>query len=150
MSDNEIFEKMNAVMDSQEMCFMATVNAAGYPETRAMLNLHNKALFPSLQKYFEDNVVYLASNSNSAKIAHIRKDNKISLYYVNPATYEGVLLVGTVEMVKDMVLKRAFWQDNWLKLYRGGVDDPSYALLKFSPLEYKYFDGRGKVIPGNI
>jgi general stress protein 26 len=142
MTDLTIFEKMNALMDFQEMCYMATVNAAGYPEIRAMLNLHNKSMFPSLQKYFEDNIVYLASNSRCAKMEHIQKDRKISLYYVNQATYEGVLLIGNVEIINDMVLKKVFWQDNWLKLYRGDVDEASYALLKFTPIEYKYFDGK--------
>jgi general stress protein 26 len=59
-------------------------------------------------------VVWMATNSRSRKVEHIRKDPRVTLYYSNHAAAIGyVAMAGTAVLVDDMqeILKRkrAYW-----------------------------------------
>ena len=149
---NEILlSKIKKIIGEGELAFLSTINLSGIPETRAMLNLHNVSTFPNLQQFTENIfTVYFTSNTSSAKVKHIATVKKASVYYTNQKTFEGLLLTGEIEIVKNADIKKSFWQDNWKMYYKGGVNDPDYALLKFVADEYKYYNGEFKVITGKI
>jgi general stress protein 26 len=152
MDKSIMLNKFRLLVEQSEFALLSTVNEDDFPETRAMLNLHNKSMFPSLQTYFKDDFTacYFSSNTASQKLNQILYSNKASVYYVNPKTFEGLLMKGTLEIIKDKALKNDFWQDNWTMYYKGGIDDPDYSLLKFIPSEYKYYNGDFKVISGTF
>lgn len=151
MDKSILLNKFKILTGESEFAFLSTVNENDFPETRAMLNLRNSKMFPSLQLYFKDDfVTYFSSNTASQKLNDILDGNKSSVYYVNPKTFEGLLLKGTIEIIKDKALKKDFWQDNWTMYYKGGVEDPDYSLLKFTPVDYKYYNGDFKVSSGTL
>jgi general stress protein 26 len=126
-----------SVMKRSPACYLATVNDAGFPEIRAILNLKNAAAYPSLVEMLdgldENFTAVLTTNTSSVKVDQIRKNPKTALYFCVPEKYEGVMLSGLMEIVEDSGLKARLWQSNWTMYYPNGVTDPDYAVLRLTP-----------------
>jgi general stress protein 26 len=92
------------VIAAQTYCALATLDASGGPNVRTMNP------FPP----DEDMVVWMATSTQSRKVAQIRKDPRVALYYADHKNPIGeVTIVGRAELVTDMdeILKRkrAYW-----------------------------------------
>lgn len=116
---------------------LATIQAEGYPEVRALLNLPNEKKYPKLvDKAIEVDgetvTMYFTTNTSSRKVAQIRKNNKVCMYFCIPEKFKGVSLIGEIAEVTDMKVKKDFWHKEWLMYYHKGSEDPDYALLKFT------------------
>jgi general stress protein 26 len=130
---------------------LSTVNPNGYPETRAMLNLFNPEMFPKLKKYFDnDFVFYFTTNTSSEKIKHTILNKKASIYFVQANSFGGLLFTGEIKIVKDNKVKQNLWQEGWTMYYKGGVEDPDYAVLRFQAKIYKYYNGQFEVVTGEV
>lgn len=62
------------------------------------------------------------------------KNPKASLYFYNKGRfkYEGIMLIGTMEVLQDEAIKRKIWCDGDTMYYKQGVTDPDYCVLKFT------------------
>ena len=92
------------VMAAQTYCALVTLDEAGRPQVRTMNP------FPP----DEDMVVWMATNTHSRKIAQIRKDPRVALYYADHKTAIGsVAINGRAELTEDkaeiLKRKRAYW-----------------------------------------
>lgn len=92
------------IMGAQQYCALTTLDEAGLPQTRTMNP------FPP----DEGMVVWMATNLNTRKVAEIRKDPRVALYYSNHGTAIGyVAITGRAELITDMkevlARKRAYW-----------------------------------------
>nr|WP_319539547.1 pyridoxamine 5'-phosphate oxidase family protein [uncultured Methanospirillum sp.] len=123
---------------------LTTMDADGWPSTRAMLNLRNVETYPDLIPVFDshwaDLVVYFTTNTSSEKISQIAQNEKASVYYCNPSEWRGLMLGGTISVVSDPGLKQRIWQENWTMYYPGGVHDADYAILCLVPRIAKYYE----------
>lgn len=43
------------------------------------------------------------------------------------------MLMGTMEIVEDMELKKAFWHEGWKVFFPKGLEDLDYTLLRLKP-----------------
>ncbi len=151
MIKKELVPAFKNLIKTQDWICLSTVNSKGLPETRAMINLANPKLFPSVQKYFDDSLMaYFSTNTSSEKMEQLALNNKASVYYYNPETFEGLLLMGTLEIIEEMKIKKDFWQDSWTIYYKKGLNDPDYTLLKFNPSGYKYYNGKLECVSGSL
>jgi general stress protein 26 len=92
------------IMTAQQYCALITLDETGLPQIRTMNP------FPP----DDEMVVWMATNSRSRKVEHIKKDPRVTLYYSNHATAIGyVAMAGRAVLVDDMqeILKRkrAYW-----------------------------------------
>jgi general stress protein 26 len=92
------------VMGAETYCALATVDETGRPQVRTMNP------FPP----DEDMVVWMATSTRSRKVAQIKRDPRVALYYANHKTPIGsVVITGRAELVDDMAeilkRKRAYW-----------------------------------------
>lgn len=125
------------IIKKSKAAYLATLNEDGSPEIRALLNLANAAKYKKLvgKALVEEGdhlAMYFTTNTSSNKVARMRKDNRVALYFCEPALFRGVCVNGTMEEVTDMVVKKEFWQRGWTMYYPEGVNDPDYTLLKFT------------------
>ena len=132
------------LMKSSKAAYFTTIDARGYPITRAMFNLRNSEQFPEFSKFFNELTnpfeIYISTNTASSKISHIKKNPKISVYYCEPDDFKGVMFGGEVEIIYDMDIKRQIWLNWWDKYYREGLEDPDYTLLRLKPkVAHVYF-----------
>jgi general stress protein 26 len=102
-----------------------------------MLNLRNSERYPNLvplfKKHNNDYLVYFTTNASSQKINQIKNNLKVSVYYSKPSEWRGLMLGGTIEIVKEQAIKKSLWQDAWTMYYPGGPTDNDYTILKLTP-----------------
>ena len=131
------------LMEIAEVAHLSTIDPEGYPETRAMWNLRRRDLFPRLSELFiehqDDFLIYFSTNTSSSKIAHIKRNPKISVYYCKPKEFRGLMLGGEVEIVTEKAIKESLWHQNWEIYYPEGPQDPDYTVLRLFPLFAKYY-----------
>ena len=53
--------------------------------------------------------------------------------------FRGVLLKGTMKVLKDKKSKEMIWRDGDEIYYSKGVTDPDYCVLKFSAMSGRYY-----------
>jgi len=92
------------IMAAQTYCALITLDQDGRPAVRTMNP------FPPE----EDMTVYVATNTRSRKVEHIRRDPRVALYYADHKNAIGfVQISGHAELISDMAeiqkRKRAYW-----------------------------------------
>lgn len=136
-------DSLLALIESEKTVFLSTIDAEGYPSTRAMLNLKNPSLYPHLKELYdkEENpfTIYLSTNTSSLKMTEIVVNDKVCLYYFDPANYLGITLRGKVEIINDNDFKKKAWTQGWEASYPGGPESADYTILRFIPDKLKSF-----------
>ncbi len=136
MTDHEFKRQCLELMETSEAAYLATVDAPGSPQIRAVTNLRRRQEFPALAPLFaehqDDFLVYVATSAASNKRRQIRANPAVSVYYCRPSEFHGVLLEGQAEVMDDPDLKRAVWQPAW-GTYWTGPADPDYIVLRLLP-----------------
>lgn len=129
--------------ETAEAAYVTTIDPDGYPQTRAMFNLRRKEQFPGLAALFKghqnDFLVYFTTNTSSPKMAHVKKNPKVAVYYCRAGEFRGLMLSGEMEIVTDRAEKEQVWQKGWEMYYPGGVHDPDHTVLRLRPMAAKYY-----------
>jgi len=143
MAKEHSIEELRELLKTTAPAYLTTVDAEGYPHTRAMFNLHHAEQWPELEAFLaparEEFLAYFGTNTSSPKVAHVRANPKAAAYYCDGEQYRGLMLRGTVEIVDDRAVKEALWYDWWTKYYPQGLDDPDYTVLRLRPTLAKYY-----------
>ena len=131
------------LLETAEAAIVTTIDAAGFPQTRAMFNLRRPEQFPGLAGVCKDKVnsfaVYFTTNTSSPKVREIKANPKVSVYYCKPGEFRGLMLSGEMEIVTDPAEKEKVWQKGWEMYYPGGVHDPDHTVLRLRPRTAKYY-----------
>ena len=137
MDATAIKEVSLKLIESADAAFLTNIGRDGFPDTRAMLNLRNAAQYPGLRDFFsklDPFQLYFSTNTASRKVAQIKDNPNVSVYYCQPKSFHGVMLGGKIEIVEDVSIKQALWQPGWEVYYPKGFDDPDHTVLRLSPL----------------
>ena len=69
------------------------------------------------------------------------KNPKASIYSYHKGRikYEGIMLVGTMEVLQDQEIKQEIWRAGDTMYYKEGVSDPDYCVLKFTAVKGRYY-----------
>lgn len=114
-----------------KIAIVGSLDAHGYPVTKAMFNAKHDGL----------SEVWFSTNTSSKRVGGFRTDRRASVYYVDEDTFEGLLLVGTIELLQDEESRRMLWVDGCEKYYPQGVYDPDYTVMKFTAVRGNYYHG---------
>ena len=137
MEEQEIKQECLKLMAATDGAYLSTIDDNGFPQTRIMGNLRNQGQCRIAEELFdghdEDFMIYMITGHSSDKMKEIRSNEKVSVYYCDPAEFHTLLLTGTAEEVPDMDLKKRIWQDEWKMHWPGGAEDPEFVLLKMLP-----------------
>lgn len=128
----------------EKFVYVSTIDATGFPETRVMFNLlknRAKALCEGAGKVPSDFANYLGTNTSSKKIAQIRADSRVCLYYSDNRGFQGCMVRGRVSEVTDTAVRKAIWTPAWNMYYQGGIDGGDFSLLLFVPETVRYYHG---------
>ena len=128
-----------------DFVFVSTLDDGnGFPDIRVMFNLLKvrPGLLQdgpaALAKPFAS---WLATNTSSQKVRHLRRDSRICLYYADTASFEGLTLQGTASEALDPAIRKAIWMDGWAMYYPGGLEGGDFTVLQFSPERGRYYHG---------
>ncbi|MFW9851060.1 MAG: pyridoxamine 5'-phosphate oxidase family protein [Candidatus Thorarchaeota archaeon] len=125
------------LIERAKAAFLTTIDADGFPQTRGMFNLRNKESWPKFVSMFdehhEDFMVLFTTNTSSTKVADIKNNQRVSVYYSIPDESRGLMLGGVIEIVDDDELKKFLWHNGWERYYPGGYNDPDHTVLRLYP-----------------
>ena len=85
------------------------------------------------------NVFYFDSNNGSNRVAQWKENPAACVYFYGRPIYRGVMLSGRMEIINDMDLKKRHWKLGMKSIYKGGVFDPDYCILKFVASSGRYY-----------
>lgn len=118
------------MIDKQSICFISSVDADGFPNTKAMLR-------PRKRDGIKE--IYLSTNTSSLKVKSFKNNPKACLYFCDKRFYRGVMLKGYVEVLEDQASKDMIWQLRDRMYYAKGKTDPDYCVLKFTTISARYY-----------
>lgn len=124
-------EQIIEFINRQKVAFVASVDEDGFPNMKAMY----------APRKIEDNSFYFSTNTSSMRVQQFLNNPKASIYFYNKGRfkYEGVMLIGTMEVLHDEEIKREIWQVGDTMYYKQGVTDPDYCVLKFTAVKGRYY-----------
>ncbi len=124
-------EQIFNFISKRRVAFIASVDADGYPNVKAML----------MPRKIEANSFYFSTNTSSMRVEQYRKNNKASIYFFRKGLfrYEGVMLTGTMDILCDAETKQMIWRTGDKVYYKQGVTDPDYCVLKFTAEKCRHY-----------
>ena len=133
----EIRKNILNVVTTCETAQLCTFALSKYPETRTVANMINRN-----KNNIMDLTLFFMTDINSNKIAQIKQNNNICIYYFNPETHHAMTLFGIAEIIDSQEEKSKFWNDSWKNFGYTGKDDKNYCVIKFIPKIYKFYIGK--------
>ncbi len=120
-----------AFIAKQKTAFIASVDEEGFPNLKAMF----------APRKIEGNCFYFSTNTSSLRAQQYMKNPKASIYFYNRGRFkfEGLMLMGTMEVLQDDKIKREIWCTGDTMYYRKGVTDPDYCVLKFTAVKGRHY-----------
>lgn len=117
-------EQIFEFIAKQKTALIASVDKDGFPNMKAML----------APRKTEDNSFYFTTNTSSMRVGQYSQNSKASVYFFSNGRfrYEGVMLLGKMEVLEDEGTKKEIWRAGDTLFYKKGVTDPDYCVLKFT------------------
>ena len=118
-------------IQKQKVAFIASVDEDGFPNMKAMF----------VPRKIEGNCFYFTTNTSSMRSQQYMKNPKASIYFFNKGRfrYEGIMLIGTMEVLQDEAIKKEIWCPGDTMFYKQGVTGPDYCVLKFTAVKGRYY-----------
>jgi general stress protein 26 len=120
-----------ALIDASTVAMVGSNGPDGRPWIKAMLKLETEGL----------TTFWFSTNTSSSRVGQFREDPRASIYFVDPGDYRGLLLLGEMEVLTDRASRERLWRDGFEIYYPGGIDDPDYAVLRFTATSGNYYHG---------
>ncbi|HEX9186464.1 MAG TPA: pyridoxamine 5'-phosphate oxidase family protein [Vicinamibacteria bacterium] len=112
------------VMEKARYCALVTNAEGGYPQARAI-----DAFAPEA-----DLTVWIATNPATRKVAEIRRDPRVTLYYYETSGPGYVTLQGKAAIVTDPAEKAKRWKEDWKDFYADRNRGDDYVLIRVTPV----------------
>ncbi|MDE6362364.1 MAG: pyridoxamine 5'-phosphate oxidase family protein [Clostridia bacterium] len=127
MNQKEILD----FISEQKTAIIASVNEEGYPVARAMLS----------PRKIDGKDVYFSTNTSSNKVKQYLDNPKACIYFYKRGRfkYQGVSIIGTMQVCEDQPTKDMIWRFGDTLFYKKGVTDPDYCVLKFTCQQAEYY-----------
>lgn len=125
-------QKLEKFIDRQKVSIVASIDEAGFPNLKAMLKPRKHV---GLREFF------FSTNTSSMRVRQYQSNPKASIYFYHKGLirYEGVMLIGKMEVLTDQESKNSIWKRGDTMFYKGGVTDPDYCVLKFTAEKGRYY-----------
>ncbi|MDR2178809.1 MAG: pyridoxamine 5'-phosphate oxidase family protein [Synergistaceae bacterium] len=118
------------LIDKQGVSFIASVDADGFPNMKAMLPPRKREGIRTF---------WFTTNASSMRVAQFRENPKASIYFCDKRFFRGVQFVGMMEVLEDAATKEMIWREGDTMYYKQGVTDPDYCVLKFTVRKGRYY-----------
>lgn len=127
---SNIIKTVKTLIEEAKVSFISSVDSNGFPNTKAML---------APRKIVGLKHFYFTTNTSSMRVRHYKENPNASLYFCNDKTFQGVMLLGTMEVLTDAATKEDIWREGDELYYPLGVTDPDYSVLKLSTISGRIY-----------
>jgi len=121
-SDQHLIAAAKEIMNSGGSCALITIDDEGVPRVRAMDPFAPEG----------DLSVWFGTNSKSRKVDQIKKDPRVTIYYLDQDGSGYVIVQGVARLVNDPKQKEKRWKAEWEAFYPDKTED--YLLIEVAPL----------------
>lgn len=122
-----IKEKAAEIISNAQIITIASIDEMGYPRPVAVVKIRSD----------KDGTLYVSTGTSSAKTTHFKANPKAGVSILDGDN--SVVYTGLVEIVSDLEIKKSLWSDWMSEHFSGGVEDPEYCILKFTPQSAIYW-----------
>lgn len=122
--------RVEQIVDLQQIAYIGSVDGDGFPNTKAMLA-------PRIREGLR--TFYFTTNTSSMRVAQYRSNPMACVYFCEQPAFEGVMLVGEMEVLTDAASRELIWRESDTDYYPLGVTDPDYAVLRFRAHKGRYY-----------
>lgn len=122
VSREKLIAAARETMAAARYCALITNDSSGHPQARTL------DPFPP----DENMVVWLGTNPRSRKVAAIRRNTRVTLYYFDREAQAYVTIYGLARLINDSKSKSKWWRDEWAAFYHDRKKD--YLLISVTPL----------------
>ena len=126
----DVEKTIGNLIDKQGVSFISSVDAEGFPNTKAMLPPRKRE---GLKTFF------FTTNTSSMRVSQYREDRNACIYFCDRRFFRGAMLKGTMEVLEDAASKEMIWREGDDMYYPKGVTDPDYCVLKFTARSGRYY-----------
>jgi general stress protein 26 len=120
-SRDKLIDAAREIMTTTRYCALITTDRRGRANARTM-----DAFAPD-----ERMVVWFGTNPLSRKVAEVRRNPRVTLYYFDRENQAYVTLHGIARVVNDSQEKLRHWKDDWKDFYPDR--DKGYVLIEVRP-----------------
>jgi len=121
LSRDELIAAARETMSTARYCALITQDSSGRPQARTL------DPFPP----DENMVVWLGTNPRSRKVAAIRRNPRVTLYYFDREAQAYVTIYGIARLINDPKAKLKWWKDEWKDFYPDRTKD--FLLIRVTP-----------------
>lgn len=121
VSKNKIVSAAKEIMTSAPTCTLITIDEQGRPRARAM------DAFPPE----DDFTIWFGTNPKSRKVDQIKKNDRVTLYYLDHDDSGYVMIHGKGYIIDDQSEKEKHWKEEWEAFYPNNQD--AFILIKVLP-----------------
>jgi general stress protein 26 len=122
------------IMKTTRYCALITTDSHGRANARTM-----DAFAPD-----ENMTVWFGTNPLSRKVAEIRRNPRVTLYYFDRENQAYVTLHGVARLINDRNEKARHWKDDWKTFYPDR--DKSYLLIEVRPIKLEVVNIKSGVV----
>ena len=119
-SRSTVLEAAKEVMAKAAYCALITVGDEGQPQARVVDPFAPEA----------DMTVWIATKPVTRKVAQIRKNDRVTLFYFDRQGMGYVTLIGRAQLVTDAAEKEKHWKEGWAAFYEDKNHGPDYLLIR--------------------
>ncbi len=121
LSRDQLIDEARAIMSSARYAALITLDSYGHTQARTV------DPFPP----DENMIVWLATNPLTRKVREMRRNRRVTLYYLDREAQAYVTILGQARLVNDPREKAKRWKDEWKEFYPDR--DKSYLLIEVTP-----------------
>ncbi len=121
-TNDKLISAAKEIMNLAGTCALITLDEEGRSRVRAM-----DPFVPE-----SDLTVWFGTNSKSRKVNQIKKDPRVTLYYLDNDGSGYVMIHGIAKLVNNKEEKEKWWKDEWEAFYP--KNKKTYLLIKVSPV----------------
>jgi len=125
-------KRLENFITKRKISFIGSVDEKSFPNIKAMLKprQHN-----GLKEF------YFSTNTSAMRTRQYLQNPSASIYFYRKGLikYEGVMLIGKMEVLTDQKTKDMLWRNGDTIFYKGGKTDPDYCVLKFTAESGRYY-----------
>ncbi|MFM9328304.1 pyridoxamine 5'-phosphate oxidase family protein [Paenibacillus mesotrionivorans] len=131
MMETDVEKKALSLVERSPNVVVGSIGEDGFPNMKMMFN----ARFREGMSVF-----YFSTNTSSRRTAQFNKRPQAGLYFADEGKFNGLMLLGTMEVLHDQEFKDLIWHEGDEIYYPLGRTDPDYCVYRFTAQKGRYYD----------
>lgn len=130
----EVEKKALSLVERTANVVVGSIGEDGFPNMKMMFNARVREGL---------SVFYFTTNTSSRRTAQFHERPQASLYFADQKKFNGLMLLGTMEVLHDQASKDLIWRVGDKRYYSLGPTDPDYCVYRFTARKGRYYAGLG-------